>query len=213
MNATHTLVRTLIPLLATVAVAAAAAIGSPHQARELLVEVADTIVAELDRDEVRRDERRVRELVERELLPHVDFERAARLVLGRHWRSATAEQRRRFTHEFRGFVVRFYTTALAEYLQKNELPDGLVSFGDVRAREGSRIVEVPSVFHLTDGRQVEVNYRLYWDAERWKVIDVTVAGISMVTNYRTTFSQEIGQYGLDGLIERLAQRNLELEKP
>jgi len=197
------------PLLWAGGVATAAA-ADPQAARALLVDVAETMVGALQAKEVRTDQEQVRALVDRELLPHVDFDRSARLVLGKHWRRASPEQRARFTEEFRGFVVRFYTTAMADYVQDHEVPADLMSFGEVRGSAGSRIIEVPSTLHRPDADDIAVNYRLYHDGEAWKVVDVTVAGISMVTNYRSSFSAEIGQSGLDGLIERLASRNLDL---
>lgn len=194
-------------LLAAQASLAGATTGDPQAAQALLTEVAESLLAAMRAEDFRKDEAGIQDLVDRVLLPHVDFGRASRLVLGKHWRTATPEQRVRFEAEFRGFVIRFYTTALAEWLKTNEVPTAPVQIGQVHGHPGDVVVEVPSKFKRPDGSEVDVGYRVYWVGDAWKVIDVSVGGISMVTNYRASFASEIAQIGLDGLIARLAERN------
>ncbi len=203
----------LLAVTLLAAAGAAAATGDPRAAQSLLTEVAESLLAAMRADDFRKDEAGIQDLVDRILLPHVDFGRASRLVLGKHWRTATPDQRTRFEAEFRGFVIRFYTTALSEWLKTNDVPTAPVVIGEVHGQAGDKVVQVPSKFKRPDGTQVDVGYRVFWDGAAWKVIDVSVEGISMVTNYRASFSSEISQFGLDGLIERLAQRNVELTTP
>lgn len=205
----------LFSLLAAVLVAVsagrvtAAAAGNPEDAQILLRQVSTDMLGEIKAQAEQADEARLRAIVERLLIPHVDFRRVSQLVLAKHWRTASDAQRAQFTDEFRNFVVRFYTAALADWLKSNDVPDEPVTFGGVRARPGSKIIEVPSKLRRPDGSDVDIGYRMYWEGGRWQVIDVAVAGISMVTSYRSSFSSQIQQLGVDGLIARLAQKNVE----
>lgn len=159
--------------------------------------------------EVKGNARRLFEVVDEVLIPHIDFDRASRLVLAQSWRQATPEQRRRFVEEFRSFLIRFYVTALAEYTKDKDIPDDLMTFLPVKAKEGAKQLTVRSRVHQPNGGDIAVHYRLFADGGQWKIVDVSVAGVSLATNYRTSFAREIKEKGLDGLIDTLAEKNRE----
>ncbi len=202
-------------LVASQIVSAAAAAGTTNAqaAQTLITTTADRMLSALKSDDktLRDNPRRVYKLVEKHLLPHIDFEYMSRIVLAKSWPSATAKQRKRFIHEFRQFLIRFYTAALVEYTKGHNIPKDLMQFLPLRTVPGENKVTVRSEIRQPESAQaIPVSYRLYLSGNQWKVYDVNVDGISMVVNYRSNFMREIRKAGLDGLIARLAKRNEEL---
>lgn len=201
-------------LLAAVPAALAVTVREPPQG--MLQEVSQAMFSTLkaERERLRQHPEAIYGLVEQSLLPHVDFPLISQLVLGKHWRTASPAQRERFMEEFRQLLVRFYVGAFVEDPRKlDELladTDHLIRFepADPAAEAVNRSVR--SEVHLPTGRVVVVSFSVHHKGEAWKVYDVTVEGVSLVTNYRSSFSTEIRQGGLDALIERLATRNQEL---
>ncbi|MFN2308510.1 MAG: phospholipid-binding protein MlaC [Gammaproteobacteria bacterium] len=137
------------------------------------------------------------------VLPHFDFERMARWVLGKNWRKTTPEQQQRFVVEFRNLLVRTYGTALLEY------NDQEVYFLPMRMSTDADDVTVRTELRRPAGGGIPINYSMYRRADGWKVYDVTIEGISLVSNYRATFAGEIRSAGIEGLIARLAERNIQ----
>ncbi|HHH35229.1 MAG TPA: ABC transporter substrate-binding protein [Gammaproteobacteria bacterium] len=158
------------------------------------------------RAELEADPRLLYRVVEREVAPYFDFVRMSRLVLGKYWRRATPAERRRFAIEFRKLLVRSYASSML----KNA--DGKISYLPMRARPSDTDVTVRTEVELPDSDEpVEVDYSLYLKKGEWKVYDVTIGGVSLVVNYRTSFADEIRKSGsLAGLIEKLRQRNEEM---
>lgn len=159
---------------------------------------------------LQRDPRKVEALVERVLVPHVDFNRASHWVLGRYWRQATPAQRSRFISEFRTLLVRFYSNALVSFLGAHTVDPHMLRFLPYRHKPRAEDAVVRSVVRQPNGMQVQVNYILHHGRAGWQVYDVTVEGISLVTTYRSSFAEIIRQDGLDGLIQTLARRNQKL---
>lgn len=150
---------------------------------------------------IKESPERLHKLVDEIVLPHFDFRRMSRLVLGRYWRRASDRQQERFVDEFRTLLVRTYTSALSQYTDQTirYLPfNGDPSRGDVTVR-----TEV----QRTGGSPIPIDYSLMHEDGEWKVYDVTIAGVSLVINYRSSFANEIHHAGLDGLIDKLHDRN------
>ena len=143
------------------------------------------------------------QLVKTIMEPHVDVNRAALLILGKHWRTATPVQRDRFKEEFRTLLIRTYTTAFSEFhtYQIDYLP--------LEVTPGENKVTVRTEMRRPNSPQpLPVNYRMENVNGDWKVYDVIISGVSLVQNYRTTFSSEVARTGsLDTVINDLAQRN------
>jgi phospholipid transport system substrate-binding protein len=135
------------------------------------------------------------------LLPHFDTDYSARLVLGRHWRSATPEQRQRFIDAFYQSLLRNYGSALAEFTA--DRLKVLPFRGDLS--KGQAIVRTE--VRRSNGQMVPVNYTLRATPEGWKAWDVTIEGISYVRNFRNDVGTEVDQTGLPALIERLEKEN------
>ncbi len=201
--------RTLLAGLLTVAASTA---GSTAYAdtlpQDVVRQASDRMIAALkaERDVIKADPARLYPLVEEIILPHFDFERMSSWVLGKHWRTASDTQKARFVPEFRALLVRTYATAMAEYRDQEiiYLPfKGEAAADDATVRSEIRTPGAPSI---------PVHYSLYSKNNQWKVYDVTIDGVSLVANYRSTFSNEIRQGGLDALIDKLATRNQQKDK-
>ncbi|HEX5394424.1 MAG TPA: ABC transporter substrate-binding protein [Rhodocyclaceae bacterium] len=140
-------------------------------------------------------------LVEQKVIPHFDFERMTALAVGRDWRSATPEQRKALIDAFHDLLVNTYSNALASY--KGETVD----FKPSRSAPSSNEATVHSEIHQSSGKAIPLDYVVEKHGNEWKVYDVSVAGISLVTNYRQQFSTEVQRSGIDGLIKLLQEKN------
>lgn len=171
--------------------------------RELLVDIHDQVIEILERDKQRLSEEP--EYLESQLKtlvdPHVDFKAMGRLMLGAHWKSASDEQRDRFTAEFRSMLARIYGKSIALY-------DGQkLEFLPFEPGRKANLAKVESKVNKADGTGLPIDFRLrFKDSDGWKIFDITVDGISLIKNYKSSFQREIAQVGLDGLLENIAKR-------
>ncbi|MFV8835895.1 phospholipid-binding protein MlaC [Aquisalimonas sp.] len=141
-------------------------------------------------------------VVREDVLPYFNFQLITRFALGRHWNDATEEQREQFTEELRTLLVRTYSQPLLEYNGEE------VRFRSERVDEERGRASMQMEVHQRDGPAIPLTYQFRkHDEHGWQVYDVVVEGISLVTNYRDTFNSEIRRNGMDGLIERLRERN------
>ncbi|MDX5364072.1 MAG: ABC transporter substrate-binding protein [Pseudazoarcus pumilus] len=152
------------------------------------------------------DVSRAVESIEKIVLPHFDLRRMTMLAVGRDWRNATAEQQQRLINSFYDMLVRTYSNALTEYRNQT------VAFRPLRMNPGDRTVRVQTEVQQPGGQPIPVDYMLEQNGKAWKVFDVVIAGVSLVTNYRGTFAQEIRAGGIDGLIRALETRGSEIAK-
>jgi phospholipid transport system substrate-binding protein len=155
-----------------------------------------------DRAALAKDPAKLRALVDRVLLPKFDAEYSARLVLGKHWRTATDQQRQRFIDAFIESMMRQYGDAIIEFTADRLI---LLPFkGDLSTSSAT----VRSEVKRSNGTPVPVNYSLHATPQGWKAWDVTVEGVSYVKNFRTDFGSEIEAKGLDFVIQRLESGNV-----
>ena len=190
--------------LATLVGVARAAESVPGPAPQELIETTARRLLEAldaDRELARKDPARVRKLVDEILLPHFDTDYSARLVLGKHWRTATPEQRQRFIDAFYQSLLKNYGAALAEFTADRMTV--LPFRGDVSSGQATVRTEVKR----SNGQRVPVNYTLRATPAGWKAWDVTIEGISYVRNFRNDVGAEVDQTGLPALIERLEKEN------
>jgi phospholipid transport system substrate-binding protein len=175
---------------------------------KMLEQTADEMLTVLRarQEELRQDPEELHRLVEAILVPHVDLVLLARFVLGRHWRTISEQQRYRFTYAFKDMLIRFYAASMLEYLDYN------VRFFPVALREGERLAVVRSQFYRGTQKTLEVNYRVALRNGQWKVFDVTIDNISVVTNYRASFDSIIRQEGMDALLDKMAHWNRNEDK-
>ncbi|AEV25797.1 MULTISPECIES: MlaC/ttg2D family ABC transporter substrate-binding protein [Azospira] len=173
----------------------------------LVKKVTDEVLAVVraDKDLQNGNTKKAIDLVETKVLPHFNFTRMTALALGREWSKTSAEQKTRLTNEFRILLVRTYSNALTAY------KDQTVEYKPFKMQAGETDVTVRTLVHQTNGKHIGLDYALDKQADGWKVYDVVVAGVSLVTNYRESFTQEIRANGVDGLISTLAAKNKGLE--
>ncbi len=157
------------------------------------------------KSDIDRDENRLYSLISEIALPHFDFNRMSRWTLGPYWRSATPEQRERFVAQFRQLLVRTYGHTLMEY------HDTKIRYLPLLAAPDAQRVTVRCEAEQAGGNPIQIAYAMYLAADGWKVYDVQVEGVSLVTNYRSSFAAIIQHQGMDGLIRQLAEKNRGLE--
>jgi phospholipid transport system substrate-binding protein len=175
-----------------------------QEAPDVMVKrVAQDVLATIKTDPLIQagNEARIREVLEAKLLPNFDFTRMTALAMGKNWRVATPEQQKRLADEFRGLLVRTYSGALNQY--RNETID----YKPLRMNPGDTDVMVRTAVQRAGGAPVQIDYGMEKKADAWKCYDVVVGGVSLVTNYRDEFNEQIKNGGVDGLIKTLADRN------
>jgi len=160
-----------------------------------------------DRSVDPEDPRRLYAMIDfcEEVLPHIDFRGMARSVLGLAWRKASAEQRARFTHEFRYLLVRVYGAALS----KNR--DRQIVYLPFLGKPGDKTALVKTeVKQAGGGPNVQINYSFYSVNSIWKLYDITIDGVSLINTYHDTYADMIKREGIDGLIASIARSNKEI---
>ena len=195
---------TLIALVASFGVASAVDGVIDTSGPTALIETsANAMIRDLEanRAEYRKNPAKLSALVERVLLPNFDVEHAARLVLGKHWRTASAEQRKRFVDAFYGSLMANYGDALLEFTG-----DRIRVLPTPVAPEATSAV-VRTEVKRRNGERIPVNYVLRKTDAGWKAWDVVIEGISYVKSFREDFGAEIDQKGLDAVIGRLEAQN------
>jgi len=154
-----------------------------------------------DKEKIKKDPQYINELVNELVLPHFDFETMSKWALGKHWRKAKKIQRDQFIEEFKSLLVRTYGTSLSEY------SDQVIKYMPFRGELASGDVTVRSEVEQPGGFPIPIDYKLHKKNDGWKVYDVKIDDISLVANYRTSFSKQIRESGIDELIKKLASKN------
>lgn len=157
-------------------------------------------VLKKEREVINNDPARIYGIVDEYIILHFDFERMSQRVLGKFWHRATPEQQTNFRKQFQTLLVHTYAAALREYT------DQKVEFLPTRPREAGE-VSVRTQIVQSGGPPIPIQYEMYKQSEQWKVYDISIDGVSLVINYRSTFASEIRSNGLDGLIARLVEHN------
>lgn len=205
MNMKSALFALCIAVFAIQPVGASASGPAPD---ELIRSLSDDVLEILREDEQLRngDVSNVVQLVEDLVLPHFDFRRMTMLAVGRDWRDASPEQQQRLMDAFYGMLVRTYSNALTQYR------DQTIGVRPLRMSPSDRTVRVQTEIHQSGAQPVTVDYVLEKRDDGWKIFDIVVAGVSLVTNYRGTFAQEIRVGGIDGLINSLETKGREFTR-
>ena len=147
------------------------------------------------------------EWAEKSVLTNFDFNRMTRLAVGKDWRQATPEQKKQLTQEFRRLLTRTYANAFIS-VNKNQT----IEYKPFKMTGDENEVVVKTMIVKPGAKPLDVNFSLEKGADSWKIYDITVAGVSLITNYRESFSQEVHTNGVDGLIKMLVDKNRQLEQ-
>ncbi len=177
--------------------------ATTKSAEEVVKVTADSVIERLEseRAELEAHPEKLYSLINELVIPHFDFVSMSKWVLGRNWRDASEAQQEQFVSEFRTLLVRTYAKALLEY--SNET----INYLPVENNPDSNIVVVKTEIHQPGTKPVAINYSMHVSSGEWKVVDVTVDGISLVATYRGSFASEIRKSGMDALIAKLTERN------
>jgi phospholipid transport system substrate-binding protein len=184
---------------------------APYASEALAQEAPDAMVKRVAQDvlvAIKSDpliqagnEARIREVIEAKLVPNFDFTRMTALAMGKNWRAATPEQQKRLADEFKTLLVRTYAGALNKYR------DEAIDYKPPRMGAADTDVTVRTLVMKSGGSPIQIDYNLEKMADGWKAYDVVIAGVSLVTNYRDEFNEQVKNGGIDGLIKTLADRN------
>ena len=174
---------------------------------ELVKQTADDVltIVKNDKDIQAGNQQKLFAVVEEKILPNFDFDRVCRMVLGKNWKSASPEQQALFQKEFRSLLLRTYATALGKYR------DQVIEYRPMQTDASEKNVTVKTQIIQKGGQPIAVDYSLVKGPAGWKVYDITIESVSLVTNYRSQFSSEIRQNGLDSLNKKLADKNAAAE--
>lgn len=144
---------------------------------------------------------KILDLVEAKVLPHFNFTRMTRLAMGKNWNKATPQQQEELVKEFRTLLVRTYSNALSTY------SDYKIKVEPVRSKAEDTDTTVKTKVMQDSGQPVDIDYSMEKTGDGWKVYDVTVAGVSLVTNYRSTFNSQVREGGVEKLLKTLGDKN------
>jgi phospholipid transport system substrate-binding protein len=180
--------------------AVAADTASPDQ---LVKTTADEVLSIL---RTTKDKATLRKLAEQKVLPYFDFRRMTQLAVGPSWRQATPEQQKALEDQFRTLLVNTYTAALNVAAVGNES----LEVKPLEMKRGDDDVTVRTIIRSPNRQPTSVDYRMSNTSAGWKVYDVVVENLSLVTNYRSSFASEIGRSGIDGLVKVLESKNRQI---
>jgi len=171
--------------------------------QSLVKQTSEKILSQLKAEQALLNEEpgRIYELVDEVLLPHFDFEYMSQMVLAKYWRRASQEERVAFTAEFRNLLVRTYAKSLNQYVDQEIL------FLPFRAGRDEKQATVKTEVEQPGSFPIPIDYRLHYKNESWLLFDVLIDGVSLVTNYRSSFAKAIRQEGIQSLIDSLAKKN------
>lgn len=189
---------TLVAFIATFSLAVQTAAAAPTTAPDEMVKnVTNQVLNYLENNQEKIDNnpQEVIRVVNDTVLPHFDFTYMSQLVLGKHWRRASADQKARFTEAFRGLLVTTYSNSLTEYSGQS------IDYLPFRAAADAEQVTVKVEVVPQAGLPVPIDYQLHIaDDDAWKVYDVNIDGLSIVSNYRSSVGQQVESAGLDKVI-------------
>jgi len=177
-------------------------------ADEMIQSTVNQLISELRerRAELEADHGALYALVENIVIPKIAVTKVSRLILGPHWKTASEEQRERFTTGFMNLLMRTYATAMFEYTGEQEL-----RFGEVTLRAEGRIAVVPTEVVVPAQPPVPVDYYCLLTADgHWQIYDIQVDGISLIISFRNQYGEYIDANGIDALIESLEEKASEI---
>ena len=172
---------------------------------ELVRKTTDQILIEIKahRDLYVKDYAKLYKMADEKVLLHFDFRRMSQWVLGRSWKEATPEQRERFTTEFRDLLVGTYSQALLNYTDQE------IVYLPVQRKPADTEVTVKTEVKQSGGQpNIPIHYSFYKNKDgAWKVYDISIEGVSLVTNYRSVYATKVREKGVDTLIADIAENN------
>lgn len=176
-----------------------------HPAQVLVVDSTEKVLQILSEnsERIKTDKAFLRETIDTYIAPNLDFVSMSKLVVGKNWKKASTEQRQALVEQFRLLLLNTYSRSLTQYSGQR------VEFLPYRAGKREDRAQVRSQFKQAGWAAIPINYKLF-NKGSWKIYDILIDGISLVTNYRTGFSNKIKTSGIDGLIRELTEKNTDV---
>lgn len=192
---------TFIAITTTAFTFAASAQEAPD---ELVRRSTNEILAAIkaDKDLQAGNQKKIEKLAEEKVIPYFNFARMTQLAVGRNWRDASDAQKKALTEQFRMLLVRTYSTSLSQYRNQS------IDVKTLNVAPTDTEVIVKTLINQPGGQPIPIDYSVEKIGTGWKVFDVLIDGVSLVTNYRSSFNTEIQKNGIDGLVKSLTERNL-----
>ena len=183
----------------------AKAVASPD---DVVKVTADGVISHIEnnRSVLEKNPGKIYEMVDQLIIPRFDFISMSKWVLGKHWKQASEAQRSEFITQFKALLVRTYARALLEYSGQE------IKYFPVEQNPESNLAVVRTELTSKSSAQLPILYRMHQKNEEWKVVDVSVDGVSLVTTYRGSFATQIKKNGFDSLLNELSKKNARLEK-
>lgn len=154
-----------------------------------------------DKDLAAGNQKKIEKLADEKVLPFFNFVRMTQLAVGRNWRDANDTQKKSLIDEFRTLLVRTYSTSLTQFRNQT------IDVKPLKVAPADTEVVVKTQVNQPGGQPIPIDYSMEKSGDSWKVYDVLIDGVSLVTNYRSSFNTEIQKNGIDGLIKSLSERN------
>ena len=169
---------------------------------------AESVISHIEenRSVLEKNPEKIYDMVNQLIIPRFDFVSMSKWVLGKHWKQASEEQRSEFIIQFKELLVRTYARALLEYSGQ------AIKYFPVEQNPESNLAVVRTELTSKSSAQLPILYRMHQKNEEWKVVDVSVDGVSLVTTYRGSFATQIKKNGFDSLLDQLSKKNASLEK-
>ena len=170
---------------------------------EVVKETAEGVISHIEsnRSVLEAHPEKIYDMVNELVIPRFDFISMSKWVLGKHWRTANEEQRSKFIAQFKALLVRTYARALLEYSGQS------IKYYPVEQNSTSTLAVVKTELTSSSNTQLPILYRMHQKNEEWKVVDVAVDGVSLVTTYRNSFATQIKKKGFDSLLNELSEKN------
>ncbi|MEY2865670.1 MAG: hypothetical protein RLZZ83_913 [Pseudomonadota bacterium] len=182
---------------------------SAAEAPDLFVKkIADEVfeILKTDKDLKAGNKEKAYKITEEKILPYFDFDRISKLVLGKAWPAASKEEQEAFKKEFRLMIIKTYGSALLKF------KDQTLNYKPTRFQPSDEEVLVRTEILQSGAPPLPIDYMLEKDGSSWRVFDIIIEGVSLVTNYRGQFGNEIKQNGIASLITKLAEKNADFGK-
>ena len=191
-------------VLATLAITVIPQIASAQDAPDAIIRKNTTEILaalKMDKDLAAGDQKKIEKLADEKVLPYFNFVRMTQLAVGRNWRDASDAQKKSLIDEFRTLLVRTYSTSLTQFRNQT------IDVKPTKMVAGDTEVVVKTQINQPGGQPIPIDYSMENSSGGWKVFDVLIDGVSLVTNYRSSFNTEIQKGGIDALIKSLSERN------
>lgn len=170
---------------------------------EVVKETAEGVISHIEssRSILEANPEKIYDMVNELVIPRFDFISMSKWVLGKHWKTASETQRLKFIAQFKALLIRTYARALLEYSGQN------IKYYPIEQNPQSNLAVVKTELTSSSNTKLPILYRMHQKNEEWKVIDIAVDGVSLVTTYRGSFATQIKKNGFDSLLNELSKKN------